>query len=141
MGDTGGANINPECRPNVIKYPDSKLDKQVKKTKFSPETEIKESKNSQTQQHTTYVPDTNLPLACLVCLCFNLPLGAVAMYLSLSAARLYRDGNVHKGKRRAHFSVLLSLFSIVTTVLIVMAVVLWIVVDDQNKRKLKQLHT
>ena len=141
MSKKNGRKVNEEYRPNIIKYSNSKSNRKVKKTKGSPETEVEEKEKSRTQQHTMYVPDTNLPLACLVCLCFNLPLGAVAMYLSLSAARLYRDGKVEKGKRRAHFSVFLSLFSIVTTVLIVMAIVLWIVVNDENQRELEQLVT
>ena len=128
-------------RPNIIKYSKYKPDRQVKKKEFSPKSEERNEQKSKTKTPASYVPDTNFSLACLVCLCFNLPLGAVAMYLSLSAARLYRDGKVEKGKRRAHFSVFLSLFSIVTTVLIVMAIVLWIVVNDQNQRELKQLET
>lgn len=84
------------------------------------------------------VPDTNLTLATLVCLCFNLPLGAIAMYLSLTAAKAYRDGKNDKGDFRANASVLLSLFSIVSTVLIVMSIVLWIVVSEQSKRDLRE---
>ena len=83
---------------------------------------------------TYQVPDTNFILATLVCLCFNLPIGAIAMYLSLTAARAYRDGKTDKGDFRAYASVLLSLFSIVSTVLIVVAIVLWMVVEDQSER-------
>lgn len=83
------------------------------------------------------VPDTNFTLATLVCLCFNLPLGAIAMYLSLTAARAYRDGKNEKGDVRANASVMLSLFSIVSTVLIVMSIVLWIVVEAQSTRELR----
>ncbi|KAH3691376.1 hypothetical protein DPMN_194010 [Dreissena polymorpha] len=86
----------------------------------------------------TNVPDTNLSLACLVCLCFNIPLGAVATYLSLSAARHYRDGDHKQGERKAKCSVFISLFSIVTTVLLVMAYVLWVVVETQSKLKKQQ---
>lgn len=140
MADGHGSNIESECRPNLIKYPKPKSDKQIKKTKFAEGTNT-EPKSTTEHKPPTYVPDTNLPLACLVCLCFNLPLGALAMYLSLSAARLYRDGDEKNGEKRAKCSVLLSLFSIVTTVLIVMSIVLWIVIDDQNKRKLKKMQT
>ncbi|KAH3777932.1 hypothetical protein DPMN_179381 [Dreissena polymorpha] len=73
---------------------------------------------------TTYVPDTNLTFACLVCLCFSIPLGFVAMYFSISAARFYRDGDPKRGERKATCSVFISLFSIVTTVLVIMAYVL-----------------
>ncbi|KAH3689119.1 hypothetical protein DPMN_191772 [Dreissena polymorpha] len=87
---------------------------------------------------TTFVPDTNLTLACLVCLCFNIPLGLVAMYLSISAAKFYRDGDPKQGERKAKCSVIISLFSIVTTVLLVMSYVLWITIETQNKRKLRE---
>ena len=80
------------------------------------------------------VPDTNFILATLVCLCFNLPIGGVAMYLSLTAAKAYRDGKTEKGDFRVYVSVLLSLFSIVSTVLIVMAIVLLMVIENQSKR-------
>lgn len=140
MAERNRSSTEPECRPNLIKYPKPKSDKQIKKTKFAPGTDTNEKSKAE-HKPATYVPDTNLPLACLVCLCFNLPLGAVAMYLSLSAARLYRDGDVKNGEQRAKCSVLLSLFSIVTTVLIVMSIVLWIVIDDQNKRDLQQMQT
>ena len=83
------------------------------------------------------VPDTNLTLSTLVCLCFNLPLGVIAMYLSLTAAKAYRDGKNDKGDCRANASVLISLFSIVSTVLIVMSIVLWIAVDAQSKAELR----
>lgn len=142
MSDTRGYNIDPEYRPNIIKYPKPKSDKQIKKTKFAHGAEnndkVKQCSENQTPQ---FVPDTNFTLACLVCLCFNFPLGAIAMYLSLSAARLYRDGDVKTGERRAKWSVLLSLFSIVSTVLVVTAMVLWVVVADQNERELQQRPT
>ena len=83
------------------------------------------------------VPDTNLTLAALTCLCFNLPIGAIAMYLSLTAAKAYRDGKNDRGDFRANASVLLSLFSIVSTVLVVMSIVLWIAVDAQSKAELR----
>lgn len=129
-----------ECQPNVIQYPKPKSDKQIKRTKSNEKVEVK--KTSQVQPkgtknyQTTYVPDTNLTLACLVCLCFNMPLGAIAMYFSLSAARLYRDGDPKKGESFTKYSVFLSLFSIITTVLVVMSYVLWVVLESQEKRRL-----
>ena len=85
---------------------------------------------------TRYVPDTNLTLACLVCVCFNLPLGLLALYHSITAARFYRDGDPKQGERKAKCSVMISLFSIVTTVLLVMSYVLWMAIETQNKWKL-----
>lgn len=136
MSNTPGKTNGVEERPNVIKYPQPKSDKQIKRTKFL---DSEKGDNERTQKRVTYVPDTNLTLACLVCLCFNLPLGALAMYMSLSAARLYRDGNTNKGEKHAQCSVLISLFSIVTTVLIVMSIVLWIVINNQNERSQREL--
>mgnify|MGYP000181579618 FL=1 len=127
-----------ECRPNVIQYTKPKSDKQIKRTKSTEKVEIKKTDQVQPKgtnsSHTTYVPDTNLTLACLVCLCFNMPIGAIAMYFSLSAARHYRDGDAKKGENFTKYSVYLSLFSIITTVLIVMAYVLWVVLESQDKR-------
>ncbi|KAL4222634.1 hypothetical protein ACF0H5_018676 [Mactra antiquata] len=138
MSDIGKVPSSPECRPNTIKYPKPKTDKQIKKTKGKINVESKDKK-TETPQHSTYVPDTNLTLACLVCLCFNLPLGAFAMYLSLSAAKLHRDGDTKSGDQRAKFSVLVSLLSIVTTVLIVTSIVLWIVIDNENERNVVKM--
>lgn len=137
MSDERKVTVSPECRPNTIKYPKPKSDKQIKKTKGDAESKNKWANNK--PQHTAYVPDTNLTLACLVCLCFNLPLGAFAMYLSLSAARMHRDGDSKHGDQRAKFSVLVSLLSIVTTVLIVTSIVLWIVIDSENERNVVEL--
>ncbi|KAL3832295.1 hypothetical protein ACJMK2_023950 [Sinanodonta woodiana] len=78
--------------------------------------------------------DTNLTLACLVLVCFNLPLGAVSMYLSLTAAKAYKEGLLQKGDCRVKASVLISLFSIVTTVCIVTFLVLWVVIQRQRER-------
>ncbi|KAK3603179.1 hypothetical protein CHS0354_043012 [Potamilus streckersoni] len=78
--------------------------------------------------------DTNLTLACLVLVCFNLPLGAVSMYLSLMAAKAYKEGLIQKGDCRVKASVLISLFSIVTTVCIVTFMVLWVVIQRQKER-------
>lgn len=129
-----------ECKPNVIQYPKPKSDKQIKRTKSSDTVEIKKTDKVRPKGtlggQSTYVPDTNLTLACLVCLCFNMPLGAIAMYFSLSAARYYRDGEAKKGENYAKYSVFLSFFSILTTVLAVMSYVLWVVLETQEKRKL-----
>jgi len=136
-------------KPVVIKYPNSKADKQITRTKTPPNDDdgvnrqpgtgdSVKPKGSSIIAHSAFVPDTNLTLACLVCICFNLPLGVIAMYMSLSAARLYRDGHPKQGERKAKCSVIISLFSIVTTVLLVMSYVLWVVIQTQNKRELRK---
>lgn len=139
MVETQRETSNGGGRPNVIKYPKSKTEKPAKKTCFQDSEKGDQDNIKKSPYHVTYVPDTNLTLACLVCLCFNLPLGALAMYMSLTAARLYRDGDPNRGERRAQCSVLISLFSIVSTVLIVMSIVLWIVINDQNERSQREL--
>ena len=68
------------------------------------------------------VPFTNLTLTALTCLCFNLPIGAIAMYLFLTATKAYTKGKNDRGDFHANASVLLSLLSIVSTVLIVMSI-------------------
>lgn len=138
MNNTTDSCFKTEKRPNIIKYHKARSDKQVNWTK------VKEAKSqdrvtfNNKSKPKGYGTDTNLTLACLVFFCFNLPMGAVAMYLSLSAAKAYRDGEEKVGEKKAKYSVFVSLFSIVTTVLVVMAIVLWVVVDSQNRRELRQ---
>ncbi|XP_021353449.1 uncharacterized protein LOC110450312 [Mizuhopecten yessoensis] len=76
------------------------------------------------------VPDTNLLLACLVTVCFHPLFGAVAAYLSISAASAYRDGRRKEGEMRAFISVIVSLVGIVFTVVLVMTLVLWLTIGD-----------
>ena len=135
-----------ETKANVIKYNKphkSKPDKKRTKadTLSDADEETKSAKSKFPLHKPSYVPDTNLPLACLVSLCFNLPLGLVAMYLSLTAARCYRDGDPVAGECRAKASVLISLFSIISTVLVVMSFVLWVVIEKQAVRDLQDLKT
>ena len=63
------------------------------------------------------------------------------MYLSLTAARCYRDGEPNAGECRAKASVLISLFSILSTVLVVMSVVLWVVIEKHAVRDIRDLKT
>ena len=79
------------------------------------------------------VPDTNLMLACLVTLCFHPLFGACATYLSITAARAYRDGRPKVGERRALFSVIVSLLGIVFTVVLVMTLVLWVTIGKYRQ--------
>lgn len=88
------------------------------------------SKSKSQSKKTCNVPDTNLLLACLVTLCFHPLFGAVAAYLSISAASAYRDGRQKEGERRAFISVIISLVGIVFTVVLVMTLVLWLTIGD-----------
>ncbi|XP_046579200.1 uncharacterized protein LOC124286810 [Haliotis rubra] len=81
------------------------------------------------------IPNTNIAVAFLVTLCFNFPLGALAIYYALMSAKAYRDGEKKKGAKRARISIYISLFSIVLTVLIVMVVVLFMAMNRQASRK------
>ncbi|XP_071101666.1 uncharacterized protein [Haliotis cracherodii] len=81
------------------------------------------------------IPNTNIAVAFLVTLCFNFPLGALAIYYALMSAKAYRDGQKKKGAKRARISIYISLFSIVLTVLIVMMVVLYMAMNRHASRK------
>ncbi|XP_041374802.1 uncharacterized protein LOC121387678 [Gigantopelta aegis] len=81
------------------------------------------------------VPNTNILVACLITVCFNLPLGVLAIYYSLMAAKAYRDGMRKKGARRARISMWISLLAIVVTVLIVMSVVLWMAMSKRKGKR------
>ncbi|XP_067687642.1 uncharacterized protein [Haliotis asinina] len=80
------------------------------------------------------IPNTNIAVAFLVTLCFNFPLGALAIYYALMSAKAYRDGEKKKGAKRARISIYISLFSIVLTVLIVMVAVLLMAINRQASR-------
>lgn len=125
-------------KPEVTKYPTAAAAKETDKPVIlSSKTGSRINPVGINYSKIRRVPNTNFTLATLVCLCFNLPIGAIAMYLSLTAAKAYRDGKSDRGDFRAYASVLLSLFSIVSTVLIVMSIVLWIVVEDQSERDIR----
>ena len=79
------------------------------------------------------VPNTHLLMACLVCLCFNLPLGIVAMYLSLRAAQAFRAGHDKLGLRRSRCSVLVSLLAIAVTTVIVSSVVFYMATQGHKR--------
>ncbi|ESO90703.1 hypothetical protein LOTGIDRAFT_233737 [Lottia gigantea] len=81
------------------------------------------------------IPNTNIAVAFVVTCCFNLPLGALAIYCSLVAAQAFRDGKMKKGERRTQISMLLSLFGILVTVLVVMGVVLHLAMSGAKGKK------
>ena len=103
--------------PCAIEYPDEQT--------------IERSQSGQTPT-VEEVPNTNILVACLITVCFNLPLGVLAVYYSLMAAKAYRDGMRKKGARRARIAMWINLFAIVVTVLIVMSVVLWMAVRKRR---------
>lgn len=83
------------------------------------------SKKSAKKPYPKGIPDTNFGLAVMVALCFNLPFGVLAIYLSLAAAKAYVNEHRKKGALRARLSMIASLFGIVITVVVVVSLVLW----------------
>nr|KAG5709453.1 hypothetical protein BaRGS_023135 [Batillaria attramentaria] len=81
----------------------------------------------------TDIPNTNFAIACMVALCFNLPVGVVAMYCSLRAVKAYQDGKRKLGERRSRWSIIFSLLGITITTVIISSVVLWIAVQGQKR--------
>lgn len=81
----------------------------------------------------TDIPNTNFAIACMVTLCFNLPLGIAAMYFSLRAVKAYQDGKRKLGESRSRWSIVLSLLGITITTVIISSVVLWIAVQGQKR--------
>lgn len=87
------------------------------------------------KQHATEVtsiPQTNMSIGLLVFCCFNPLLGALAIYLSLTAAKAYRDGNDRRGASRAHWSILMSLFGIMITMVVVSSLVVFFAVNKHS---------
>lgn len=72
------------------------------------------------------IPNTHFAIACMVALCFNLPLGVIAMYLSLRAVTAFQEGRPKLGQTRSRWSIILSLLGITVTTLIVSSVVFYI---------------
>ena len=73
-------------------------------------------------------PQTYLGLSLLVVFFFNLPLGLVAVCLSLSAGRAYIADRKHKGDCRARTALVISLLGILITsltVIIILRIFLW----------------
>ena len=64
-------------------------------------------------------------LSLLVCICFNVPLGLAAVYLSCRAIHLFNAGENHKGRCRARAAFYLSMLGIVTSSLAIMVAVLY----------------
>ncbi|KAL8606973.1 hypothetical protein ACOMHN_041362 [Nucella lapillus] len=84
-------------------------------------------------EEVTHIPNTNFAIACMVTLCFNLPLGVVAVYLSLTAARAFRDGQAKQGHKRSRWSIVCSLLGIAFTTVLVSSIVLYIAMQGQRR--------
>lgn len=96
------------------------------------ESQAKKSKKDKIPE-ITEVPNTNFPIACMVALCFNLPLGLIAMYFSLRAVKAYQDGKVKLGEKRSRWSIVMSLLGITITTVIISSVVLYIAMQGQKR--------
>lgn len=83
----------------------------------------------------TAIPQTNMSIGLLVFCCFNPPLGALAIYLSLTSAKAYRDGNQERGASRAHWSIIMSLFGIMITMVVVSSLVVFFAINKHAGAK------
>lgn len=81
------------------------------------------------------LPDTHIALAWLVTLCFNIPLGVLAICMSMKAAKMYIEGKRKQGRHYTKLSLYASLAGIVFTVVTVMSVVLYLAVKEAADRR------
>ncbi|XP_050419511.1 uncharacterized protein LOC126832687 [Patella vulgata] len=87
------------------------------------------------------IPNTNIAVGFLVTMCFNIPIGAVAIFFSLMAAKSYRDGNTKLGEKRTRYAMIISLLGIVVTVLFVMGAVLYLAMSSTESKERKHAQT
>ena len=98
----------------------------------------KEEANGKAKQaQVNSIPQTNFMIGLLVTCCFNPPLGIIAMGISLRAAAAYRDGDKKKGACLARWSIIVSLFSIMLTMVVVSTLLVWTAVDKHGYGKRK----
>ena len=69
---------------------------------------------------------TYMVLSVVVSVCFNLPVGLLAFFVSVKSSDSFQSGDIPGGRVRARCSLVLSMLGIVMTVTIVMAVVFYI---------------
>lgn len=70
------------------------------------------------------LPQTYFTLAGLVTLCFNCPIGFIAVLFSKSAINNFKNGNISKGKLQARVALVLSMIGVIITMGIVIIVVI-----------------
>ena len=64
-------------------------------------------------------------LSLLVCICFNIPLGVAAVYLSCRAMQLFESGHNRQGRCRAQTAFYLSMLGMVTSSIAIMIAVFY----------------
>ena len=69
---------------------------------------------------------TYMVLAVVVSACFNLPIGLLALLVSVKSQNSFKEGNLDSGRAKARCSLVLSMTGIVVTVAVVMGVVFYI---------------
>ena len=86
------------------------------------------SPNDAWQAHHTDAPEPQhyFVLSLLVAIFFNLPLGAVAIYLSCKAIKFFQNGDNRSGRHRAKAAFYISMLGMVTSSIIVMLSVFYV---------------
>ena len=86
-------------------------------------------------QHTTVVvqqrdpkPPNFLVLAIFTTICCNLPLGIVAIILSVLSDNAYGDGDMEGARKKGKISMILSIIGILLTLIIIIIIIIYVFV-------------
>ena len=93
----------------------------------------KKPESSDTPRSHINQPETYFVLSSVVTVCFNCPLGMIALFCSWDAKRAFDRGDMKIGRGRAKWAFFLSMFSMVLTVGVVMAVVFYVAYLEAGK--------
>jgi hypothetical protein len=77
-------------------------------------------------------PRTNIELAMVVMICFNIPFGIVAMVLSVKSNKDYDEGSYHSARIKGKISLAFSIAGIITTISIVLLTIFWPIITGQT---------
>ena len=82
------------------------------------------------------IPRTYFIVTVVVTLCFNCPIGLLAMLCSVYSHSAFCRGEVTRGRCLARLALLLSLFGIIVTISVVMSVVFYVTSESGSKYRL-----
>lgn len=79
-------------------------------------------------------PKNYIELAVVVLICFNIPLGVIAVVLSMKSNRDFEEGNFDSARIKGKISVIISVVGIITTISIIMLAIFWPLIVRGNTR-------
>jgi hypothetical protein len=83
--------------------------------------------------HKVNRPETYFVLSSVVTVCFNLPIGILALLCSWRALQSFQNGDMKTGRKQAKWAFCLSMFAMVLTVCLVMTLVFYVAYMSASK--------